>query len=420
LNASRGLTATIVLTLISFLVASHLAWLNPRPGFEIYRTIDEWPFMWQYNADAGMEIISAAYFPEGFREYPQRINRPLYPALSWLFGAVIGTVVSPVVDLSPLERAGAGYIVLKIMMHVLGGLALVDLLRRRLSDRAAVFALALVLLHPHTIAHIATFHTTDLQILVPIFVLWMLVRLVERDASEGRSRRWWIDLAVYSFVTGILMLGKQNFAVYAAILVWALALRRWREVLLSVGVFLLPVLLYIVFLRHVGLTYRNNEIASMDQGTWVLELLVRQPVVLLKTVLESLGRFMVNAVAFWGAIVFLAFVALGHREVPVTRRELWLLFLFAGATWAQYLAVRRFEVAYMVGDLSVYVFGLAAWLLVDRWFRRPPVTRVIIVLYGAWAIFSFVHLPWVSPWEQAYRERGYLETRLEAVEDAAQ
>lgn len=374
--------------------------------------------MWQYNADAGMEIISAAYFPTGFREYPQRINRPLYPVLSWFFGAVIGAVASPFVDLSPLERAGAGYVILKISIHILAGLALVDLLRRRLSDRATFLALSLFLLHPHTIAHIATFHTTDLQILVPIFVLWMLVRLIEREVAEGRSRRWWCELLEYSAITGVLMLGKQNFAVYAAILVWALSQQRWREVFISAAAFLAPLGIYVLFLRMFGLFYRNNEIAAMDQGSWVVKLLVEQPVVLLQTIIEAFGRFLQNTVAFWGAGVFLAFVALGRPDRPVARAELRFLLLFVGATWAQYLAVRRFDVTYMVGDLSIYVFGLAAWLVADRWFPRPIVSRTIIALYGVWAILGFLHLPWVSPWEQSYRERAYLESRLDAVEEA--
>lgn len=417
----EGLPAVLLFTFIAFLIASNIAWLNPRPDFEIYRTIDEYPFMWQYNADAGMEIISAAYFPEGFRTYPQRVNRPLYPATVWLVGNAIGVVASPLVELSPLERAGAGYIVVKILVHIGVGLVLVDLLRRRLSARATLLALGFVFLHRHSIAHIATFHTTELQVLVPIVVLWLLVRLGEIESRVGRNRKYWYTLVVYSLATSILMMGKQNFAIYAAILVWALSIRRGREVLVSLTVFIIPVLLYAGYLHFMGLSYRNNEIASMGQGVWVFELFRNNPVFIWQTLWDLVLRFIENGVRFWGIAFLGALLALGNREVPLNRRELWLLFLFVGATWAQYVAVRRFEVPYMVGDLSIFVYGLFAWIVVDHWgFRNRRAVVGIISIFGFVSVLSFVHLPWLSPWEQPYRDQQYLEQRRETVESRAE
>lgn len=430
----RGLWLVLGLTVLVFVIASNIAWLNPRPDFAIYRTIDAYPFMWQYNADAGMEIVSAAYFPHGFRTYPQRINRPLYPVVAWSIGQVIGLLAAPFTDLSELERAGAGYIVMKLAVHIGAALLLVDLLRRKISDRATMLVVAVVLLHPHSIAHIATFHTTELQVLVPIVVLWLLARIGDTETNDGTGRKYWRQVVSYTLITSVLMMGKQNFAIYAAILVWALTLRRWREVAVSVAVFLLPVALYAGFLRLFGLSYRNNEIAAMGQGVWVFELLTSGPITVWQELSGLFLRFIINGVRFWGIWLVFGLIALGDPQMPLRRREIGLLLLFAGATWAQYVAVRRFDVAYLVGDISVYVYGLAAWLLVDRWgigadrlqrqtdawwvrlaAKRATLTT-FIALFGLASVLSFVTLPWLSPWEQPYRDQDYLEDRQEVIE----
>jgi hypothetical protein len=421
-DRNRQVRIALVWTVIAFLLGSHLAWLNPRPGFEIYRTLDGWPFMWQYNADAGMEIISAAYFPHAFREYPQRINRPLYPVAAWTLGQLVDLAIAParlvlpLPSLSPLERAGAGYILLKLIVHVAGAAALMSLLERRLSPLAAYFATGLVMVHPHTLSYVATFHTTELQVFVPVFVLWMAARL---GAPDG-SRRWWVGLVAASLVTGVLMMGKQNFAVYAALLVWALTRRYWREAFVSVGAFLIPLGVYALFLRAVGLSYSNNEIAAMGQGRWVIDLLRGNPVVAYQTLADTLVAFGRNAVSFWGAFLLLCFLALGRSDRPLTAAHLWFLFLFAGATWAQYVAVARLDITYMVGDLTLYVIGLAAWLVVDRWrvITRPAAAHAVITAALLLTLLGFVHIPWVSPWDQAYRDGDYLESRREAVEAA--
>ena len=396
----------LVCILIAFVVAANIAWLNPRPGFSLYRTMDSVPFMWQYNADAGMEIISAAYFPEAFRTYPQRINRPLYPALAWSFGAIVGTALSPWVALSPLQRAGVGYIILKLLVHGVAAIALVDLLRRRMSTEAVSLAVALVFLHPHTIAHIATFHTTELQLLVPVLVIWMAVR--------GRN-----NVFLWSLVIGMLMMGKQNFAVYAALLAWGVWQRRYRDVAISLLGFLVPLVLYVLFLRVWGLSYRNNEIQGMDQGVWVVSLLLRSPIQFIQTILQSMQLFLENSAVFSGPLLLLAVAALAHPRQPLATREAVFLGLLVMATWAQYLAVNRFSVAYLTGDFFVFVAGLSAWLLVDVWgigSRRRFVLPAVVIVYGALSILSFVNVPWVSPWEQTYRDPAYLESRRETVQ----
>lgn len=427
----------VLLVLAVFAVGANIAWLNPRPGFEVYRTHDRIPFMWQYNADAGMEILSAAYFPHAFERYPQRLNRPLYPFAAHSIGNAIGLVVSPVVDLSPLQRAGLGYIVVKIAMHLFAGLALVDLLSRWLSPRAVLMALTLTFLHPHVIAHIATFHTTDLQVLVPIIVAWFAVRVAEvgpRSASTGPAgstdrRLYRRRVVLYSLLTGLLMLGKQNYAVYLSVLAVALLYRRWREVVVSLAVHLVPLLLYMVFLRAAGLSYGNNEIEAMGQGVWVTrELLRSHPVTIVQTLYDLFWRFTRNALFYHRTALFLSVLAVPGWRRGTGGRLPHLLFaaLLYLATWAQFVAVRRFDVVYLSADVSFVVFGLTAWIVMDRWPERAPRYKAIVarrgtilafaVVLGVVNTLSFLHVPWVPPRDQATRNSEVLERKLGEVE----
>lgn len=432
-----------VMVLVAFVVGSNIAWLNPRPDFELYRTFDSYPFMWQYNADAGMEILSAAYFPSVFETYPERINRPLYPVLARGFGEIVGLIFSPVVSLSPLEKAGAGYVILKLIVHFLAGVALWAVLRRWLSWESIFLSLGLMLLHTHTFAHIATFHTTDLQIFVPIFVAWGGLYLQDRYRELGglgalRSkpeRRYWLLVVVFSLVAGILMLGKQNYSSYLALLATAVLVKRWREAVLSFLVHLAPLFLYVGYLSLVGLSYRNNEITGMDQGVWVADLLLQHPLLMAKDLWEILMEFLGNAVRFFHVTLFLAVAALSRwrsigRERKLGRTEAIFFLLLFLATFAQFVAVRRFFVTYLTSDIAFIVFGLASWMILEAyspkgklssWLnRRFPKTKLagaIVMLYGVLSIVSFVNLPYLTPWEQPYRSPEVVENRLEMVEN---
>ena len=83
-----------LIPIILFIIGANYAWLNPHPEFKVYKTLD-FPFFWQFNPDAGVEIISAAYFPEAFRMYKDRISRPTYPFLVNSIGYFSRIILKP-------------------------------------------------------------------------------------------------------------------------------------------------------------------------------------------------------------------------------------------------------------------------------------------------------------------------------------
>ncbi|MFP4331380.1 MAG: glycosyltransferase family 39 protein [Spirochaetaceae bacterium] len=406
----------IAAILLVFLISSNIAWFNPWPDKEVYKGVDSIPFMWQYNRAAGVEILSAAYFPDTFETYTDRINRPTYPLLINLTGRLIGFVASPVVELEPLERAGAGYIVIKLLVFFLGGMAMFRLVRRYAESEVALLATLLMLLHAHSIEFVATFHTTELQVITPIFTLYLFADLAERYSHRRNI--------AYSIIFGILMLAKQNYAVYLAIFLFALYKKWWKQMGVSIVAHLIPLGLYLLYLREVGIPYVNHEAANYGQGVWLLDFITQNPIASAKDVVSSLYQYAVHLTGFFTVTIFAAAAAWPYLQSLRFSRDEWLLFwLLLFSTWAQLFAANRYY-DYMTSDVAVFLFPMAVlWFVrtrdekIERRRARKAITVVTLLFWFLANLLYFVNFPYIAPWEQPTRRTEVLENRLEMVEN---
>lgn len=413
-----------------FAVSANIAWLNPWPHKDSYRGIESIPVMWQYNRAAGVEILSAAYFPQTYETYTDRVNRPTYPATIFLIGNVIGLVASPVIELSSLEQAGLGYVVLKLLVFFAAATAMFSVLRRWMSSEPSMLATLLMLFHAHSIEFVATFHTTELQVLTPILVIWMFLKVADRFTDHAVSRRRQLTAVMLaSFAVGVLMLAKQNYAVYMAITLFALYKRRWLETVVSVGVHLIPLAIYLLFLRMVEIPYVNHEAANYDQGTWMLDMFRQNPILSVQQIMDSLWQSLRHLTGFFSIWLLLAAGAIvRRRELNLKRDHLVFIGLFVFSTWAQIFAANRYY-DYMVSDVAIVVFGLGAWVfwawlkhITEPWRQsREPVrrwlVRGVLTVWFLGNVLSFVNFPWVHPFDQQARSSEVLDNRLEMVEN---
>lgn len=409
--------------LLIFAVSSNIAWLNPFPERDSFRGIQTVPFMWQYNRAAGVEIMSAAYFPDAFRTYTDRINRPVYPFAVWALGNTIGVIASPVVNLGPLHRAGAGYVVWKLLVYFVGALALFSILKRWLEPPVAFLGTLLTYFHYHMIEFVATFQTTELQVITPVLVIWLMLRIADKEANWSLPRRM-AAVASASLLVGVMMLAKQNYAVYLAVLLFLAYKRRFIYAVVSAMVHLIPLGLYLIFLRIVEIPYVNHEAETYGQGVWMLELLRQSPIKSIQQGVDSLWLSLVHLSGFFSIWLVAAIAALAHwRKLPVSKDVLVFSGLLLFGTWAQVFVADRYY-DYMLSDVAIVVFGLAVWLLWDilkRWdVQRPGIARSLsIAIVGVWFltnILSFVHFPWVHPFDQPARDQKVLQNRVELVE----
>ena len=121
-NENKNFKYLLLLVLV-FLISANIAWLNPTNNDpekpRLYKTHNKIPLFWQYNLDSGVEILTAAYFPKIYEVNKTRIDRPTYPALANFFGKITSLTLKPFINLNKLERAGIGYIILKVIIYSL-------------------------------------------------------------------------------------------------------------------------------------------------------------------------------------------------------------------------------------------------------------------------------------------------------------
>lgn len=432
-----GRSVVLLASLLTFAISANIAWLNPFPENEAYR-MGPTPVLWQYNPDAGVELVSAAWFPEAFRLYPQRISRPLYPALVHGISLVVERVAEPVRPLSRIEAAGVAYAGLKLITVLVAGQAAFAVLRRRLDVETSVIGAVLLITHWHLIEYGAAFHTTDLQMTSTLAVLWIASIVKERRLARAplNSRRsksaGLVDGFVAGLAVGLLLLAKQTLVAPLAVLA-VLVLRR-RFTLAASAIFgaVLPHLVYLGFLRVIGVSYVSWEVQEYGQGLWLVEA-ARQPMELAGEIMNSAISMVMQAGIFYGPVLGLAVVGLfimSPRMLEADDRRWITLALFAA--FAQYVAIQR-EVPYMTADLAVVVFGAAAIALtrlraglVVMFATRGSSVRslverknFLIIIVAAWLAHSVIvlaNIPLVPPHQQLMRDPTVLENRRDILE----
>jgi len=388
--------------LLSFLISSNLAWLNPRPGYEVFKRPHQIPFMWQYNKDSAVEIISGAYFPEAFKidRYKARINRPTYPCLIFCIGSMIGFLSKPFMDLSPLECSGIAYLILKFIMYCTSALMMFRLIKEYFHEHVAITAIALLMFHSFAIISFSTFHTLELQFATPIISIFLF-----NDLNKNYSHQKNI---LYSFCFGLLMLGKQNYAIYLAILALTVLHGNILKAGISVISHLFPLFFWMVFLKLYGLTYYNTEI-EIGQGVWILkEFIYQNPIEMFNTICDSIKQYLIIVVNNYVIWIFLSAASFEKVKKVVPRKQSKNVFLFIllciAANWFQTFVSRRY-LPYMSMDIAIFIFTFSAFYLneiIGNSFikHKQKILTFIILFWFIIEVFSFIHFPWVHPFDQ--------------------
>ena len=165
----------LIIILITFLISANIAWLNPAPDKESYQPNSKIPLFWQYNYDSGIEILTAAYFPKIFYKDSTRIDRPTYPILANLLGKFSCLTICPFYNLSELEKAGIGYILLKLFIFILALFLINELQINYLNNKEIYLSNFLIFFSIISIGNISLFHTIELQFITPIIVLFFFL-----------------------------------------------------------------------------------------------------------------------------------------------------------------------------------------------------------------------------------------------------
>lgn len=395
---SKAITPThlaiALLVLLAFAVGANKGWLNPRPDLPPTCKISQTnPFLWQYDMDSQVELYSAVGFPFNLHETPQRINRPLYPALARLLGEAYFLLAYPIHKLSLLERAVLGYLTLKILIFTGFGLLFYHFSRRYVGDKPALLGLALILSDRFSLMAISTYHTYELEFISPLVITALFASLCQRY-SLGRN-------IFFSVIVGLLMLGRQNYSCYLAILLYGLYLRRFLDVAVSVAAHLLPLLVWLAVLAWLGVPYRNTETAEYGQGIWLFQEFIHySPLAMAKTVVTWVGKYAQGAPALIWVPAALGLAWLRENDDLRHKIPLGLLGLMLFTNWLQVFAARRLR--HLPDDLWFILFPLVGFALFQLLGKvgKDRENTVIACAFGlgvAWSCLSWLKLPWLPP-----------------------
>ncbi|MBX4199198.1 glycosyltransferase family 39 protein [Candidatus Parcubacteria bacterium] len=378
-----------------FLISVNMAWLNPDSAYVI-KTNPRIPILWQYNGDAAVEFLSAAYFPEYFRVDKTRTNRPGYPVIAKALGEVYGLIALPIHKLNPLQKGILGYMTMKLLVYFFAAAGLYQIVRRWASKNVALLSVVLTFFHPFAVRYSGTFHTSELQFITPIFFVWLWLKLGDSYSHKKNI--------FFSLLAGFMMLVKQNYAPYLAILLYSFFVKRkYKESVLSFIAHLVPLAIWLLALKFLHLPYYNHEAATNGDGIWILQLFVKNPLEVLGVLFSTTKDWLAMIAGYFTIFAFLAPLAFSIPELRNTfTKELQaFLFILMGANWLQFLAAKSLA-PYLTSDLAIFIFPLSAYLIY-AFIERRNLKRFIPVFAGLYllvGLISIIHFPWVHPFNQ--------------------
>ncbi|MDP8255172.1 MAG: hypothetical protein P9M14_05440 [Candidatus Alcyoniella australis] len=346
-----------------------------------------------------MELETAYYFP-AYDRIPTRTNRPLFNGIVHGIQRFIGLSLRPFCQHEKLIFAAIGFIILNLItVNVFAYLGYL-VLREFIEDTPATLAVLILLFHRFTISYITTYHTALLEILSPVVIIFLFMKLY-KDPRLSR-------VALYSLIVGVLMLGKQNYSTYIALLGLGLFNRKFFTVFISVVVQFIPLALWILYLKSTGLPYYNHEAAAYGQGVWLYQEYIYLPVFeMISRMLSGIFMYGKILLRFYGIWLLLALAAVMLRPKPALFKGTWLtvsLLLLIFFNFLQVFAAKRY-IPYMTADISIVVLGLACYTIQKCKYlflvlKSKYWLLFILVVWLGYNLLQIIHLPWIHPYLQ--------------------
>ena len=406
-----------VVLLIVFLISANLAWLNPRNNDpdkpRLYKTHNTIPLFWQYNLDSGIEILTTAYFPKIFEKDNTRIDRPTYPALANFLGKTIGLILKPLIKLNELEKAGIGYITLKILIYSLSIILARKILLNYFDEKTTFLAIFFTYAHNFSIFNLTSFSTTDAQFTTPIFILFIFIYLIKNYSISKNI--------LFSIIVGILMLAKSNYAIYLSIIIFLFYKKEWSIIFISIFAHLVPIFLYLSFIKYLNYDFQIIGATEYDQGTWLYEdLKDRNFYNIVNTAFLGLGEFFIKIIISYKIVIIIFFIfgfILKCLKNKIKKNYLVFIGIFIFCTYFQMFVATRYN-AYMTYDISIIVYAFAAfgiYQIIDK-FENNNIKKffvpIIMAFYLIYNVAIFIQYPWVHPYNQVAKTPEALNTHL--------
>lgn len=313
-------------------------------------------FMQQSLGDNYTYYIAAIQFPEFFRDYPSRIERPVMIIVANFFGELVYLFVRPFKSGEETFRIciTIGFLIYKLIFYISSCFALYKILSCYMFRDASLWATVTVLFFPINIIAFSAFHNYDAQLLTPILITYCLVH-IRRQRQFGQN---WHEFFFWSSVlAGLLMLIKSNYAIVIVFIVFMFFVSPVMAVF-GVLFYSIPIIIYRFYIKFLDIEWYSLGMSEYKQGTWFIDPILSGNISYIIEMLEKNIHSMLGTALQQYQLQFIT-AMIGLIILWKTNKKIEILFvvLLTGATLSQMFAANRYDL-YLNLDYGFLIVGL--------------------------------------------------------------
>ncbi len=273
-----------------------------------------YPLISDYHVslDAAAQILLAHDFPQAyFRGIHTFLNRPLYAFLVFLIVQPLH-LVSNSLALTFFAGLFVNFLLFFFMLFIF-----YLLVKKTISHRVAFLSSILLIFSPFAHIWLVQPSTDVFGAFSVILVLYLFYNYV---ISPNLKK-----LIIFSFIIGLLMLGKMIFALPFFVLAFAVIFKRHREGFLFGLFFLIPLIFwYLIVTKIFGMAYYSGEMTDFSIyliNGWFFKIFEVPWYQTFKTFLDALPSFIFSLV--YGFLLLpVIFALIGFKDLALEKKNI--------------------------------------------------------------------------------------------------
>lgn len=391
------------ITSISFLISANIAWFNPFPNQALYRVFDKIPFLWQYNVDVPVEILSATGFLEYFERDPTRLERPGLPFLAYILGHIFFFLNFNIIDLPIIYFTAGSYILVNFILHFISAILLYKILKIYFSENISKIGLIIFFLNYITIRHFAEIHTNNMHLLVPIIITYFVFKILNKES--------FLNIFLFSIIFGFLVLIKSLYSFYITVLIFFLFKKKYLTIIYSILSHLIPIIFWLLILKIKNLEFYSATMLGNTPGhtsfvTWFFNDLINFNFEnIFRQLIESLKNFLILFIKYYNFLIifiFLGFSSFLKTKYSKIKKDL-LIFtsLAISLAFVQFYMTQKISKhTYMGGDYFLISLFYILFFFQKFNLKKSLVTLMLVFIL----LINTIKLPYILPFNQGHVE----------------
>jgi len=332
---------------------------------------------YRLNCDAGGYMLLAHDFPEDyFRGRTLFINRPLY-------SFIVNILALPFHLISnSYSITFASGLLTNCLLLLITCFLMFKLLINYFSERVSLISCVLFIFSPFTHSWLVQPETNIFGAFAAVVVLYMLYNYVSKPSVK--------KLIIFSFLSGLLLLGKMNVALGFFIIILGLFFKKIKEVFIFGVIYSLPTIFWYLLVTQIwGLSFGMQEVSNFNVGIWIFDI-VKWPLTQTVAVfLDVIPKF-INSLIYGFFLIPVLFALIGYQRVEIKNKKIisfgmllsYLMLFFALNIYLPRHAFLMFPLIYPLAVLGIDYVG--ELLLKYKYFN--------LKLYY-WIVYGLVVLP---------------------------